>query len=339
MLISDKSLMKTLHIGSIFIGLLATFSCKTKPGSDSESSGLYEKGAGWSGASVEVCFADAKPENAEWRRLVEQVLEEEVNERTNFRFTGFGMCSGSPRAKIEVIFQERAEYHGKSSIGAAQGKMASFLSHIIPNYKARNQVILAKSIPTFGKWKAVKSHEMQSVILHEFSHAMGLHHEHVRSDNSDGSYCADRRDQTMGKQKELAPNAVQVGKYDIESVMNHWCHPNFANRFLSLSRGDVATVNTLYPKGPGNNRGYQFRCESAERLRECLVYRNPDVGIGSCYQKHDDGSPELKECLVSCVIAACRGGELVCGEADKLLACAKAEGGNACFDAGRGDCH
>ncbi len=73
--------------------------------------------------------------------------------------------------------------------------------------------------------------------VHEFGHALGLAHEHERTDAPN---CNDQQRQSQ------TSNLVYVGKYDPSSIMNY-CKSNNIN---SLSAGDVGGLNFLYPKAP-----------------------------------------------------------------------------------------
>ncbi len=328
--------MPNLRACSVIVALVAAVACKPNVKTEGTTAGLYEKGAGWPGSTVEICFSERGSGTPELHKFVRSILEEEINAKTRFRFTGFNVCSKSPNSNVEVVFVDRsAEWKGKADIGAKQDWLRSTLSHLIPNYHARNKVSFALSVPAIpgtNSWGAVDQASLQGTILHEFGHVLGLHHEYYRSDNQEGVYC---KDKYAGAQNQI-PNAVQVGKYDTASVMNNFCHESWGRRFVSLSKGDVATINTLYPTGSGANQGYRLRCESMDRLKECF-HSDPLHGIGLCYQKYIDPS-QIRECIATCVASRCTGGDVVCENADSLIACAKAEGGYACLDSNHGKC-
>ena len=85
----------------------------------------------------------------------------------------------------------------------------------------------------------MESNCLGNIALHEFGHALGLHHEMNRSDIT-ASECPNKQ------YNEL--EAFNIGKEDHDSIMNY-CHlwgANGENQRLDLSDGDLATIDELY---------------------------------------------------------------------------------------------
>lgn len=143
----------------------------------------------------------------------------------------------------------------------------------------------------------------ESVWMHELGHAIGLLHEHARSDRDqyitiqwdnirDGmSVAFDRYDQRV-------PNGVDLGPYDFDSVMHYDSEvfsvaqdrPTMLKKDgsrvganIEISKGDAAAVNQLYADAPKEELDVfpgscQNRCEQPDMV---------DVGDGrqcSCHQ-------------------------------------------------------
>lgn len=91
--------------------------------------------------------------------------------------------------------------------------------------------------PAAGTWaRNFAVSQTRATAVHEFGHAMGLLHEHERSD-APGCGDYDRNIQNNDRN-------VFVGDFDANSIMNY-CH----NRDLTtLSEGDVAGLQYLYPQ-------------------------------------------------------------------------------------------
>ena len=113
-----------------------------------------------------------------------------------------------------------------------------------------------------------------TTILHELGHTIGLHHEHMRPDRD--HYIQVHKDnvrlitgwdeQTINENFDPQPDfGVMVGDYDTQSIMHYPGQlPGIDLPLFSkvkediasiggkghLSRGDIETVNTLYPRKP-----------------------------------------------------------------------------------------
>lgn len=327
-----------------FLALLSLLcACKSSKGEVGEVSGLYKSGSGWPGATASVCFSRSGIQSPNFQNTVREVLENEVNDRTSFQFTGFNPCSASKSDDIEVFFSDvptnpandagRASFIGKPEPEPIEQKVDDLLyglQHKYPNFSRKNLIYIPTKYRISSKNPlATASKEiLKNVILHEFGHAIGLYHEASRRDNKDGQYC----DQPgAGKQD---PRGIQVGPYDQASIMN-LCNKSFGFESMSLSKGDVAAIRTLYPNGPGGNYGYRLRC-GLEFTKNCRLPMAQKSPINWC-EGNDRDCREISG--EQCAIATCRGGSLVCEQPERFLSCLREKGGLACMGPTRGNCN
>jgi Astacin (Peptidase family M12A) len=180
----------------------------------------------WPKATVSVCFIKTTEATDTFRTLVQQTVVNGINNKTLFKFKGFGYCQNQ-KADVYIEVNEL----GRSSASIGQRNQTEFLG-----YKGRIRLFLE-----YLPGKKTPSFYMKNSILHEFGHVIGLHHEHLRDDSPS---CEKVRKDNVTHEK-VKDIFIKVGAYDQESIMNY-CNPNYQKIELSLSNGDIRTINTAY---------------------------------------------------------------------------------------------
>lgn len=212
-----------IHILPFSLIALTATACKTPDKSiPSTVKGLVvAENFRWPDGHADVCWKTPGFESE--KLLIKTALELEYNQKTNFRFTGFYECGANLEKKIVVDFDPAV--HPEANTGfSAKNLVKMFVppfSDLFPVCK--KSLDLAKVCLT-------------NVSLHEFGHSAGLIHEQDRIDSS----C----DEHKGN-----PDSTRqtIGTYDHESIMNA-CNPRYFSEILSISAGDIVSINTLYPK-------------------------------------------------------------------------------------------
>ena len=290
-------------VGLLIAGNFLFLACKTNNSdrdNSSDGKGLFQPDALWAHAHATLCFADHASGSQQLRAKIKAILEKEINERTAFRFDGFRLCSNSPDAHIEVRILSKGKANS-GSVGRPQNSIFNLLSHFIPNYRLREPMELYLS---WNTGISITDIEMHNIIVHEFGHALGLHHEQSRGDNADGSLC--------NKQVDPQPTgSLAVGSFDFNSIMNY-CNPYYFTKYITLSAGDIATVKTAYDAlATREGRGELLRCEK--------------VGLQKCIQSNGGAGCAVKYCL---------GGTYLCDNRSALEECLSGNGGLSCLAKG-----
>lgn len=179
----------------------------------------------WPSRTIPVCF-----EQEGFQTLKENITLRVTSEyeRAGFLLTGWNTClEDSPGIRIEFTKDgySQAEGFGKGIDGVKKGIKLGFLTD-------DEEIGISHSCSTNCQ---------ANTALHEFGHALGLHHEMNRPDRED---CASE-DQMKGKGE---PDAVQVGDYDSGSIMSY-CRLDQADendQLLSLSEDDIGVLQDRY---------------------------------------------------------------------------------------------
>lgn len=211
----------------IIIIALLLVSCKSIAPKVSRPEGLaVSKSFLWPDAEAEVCFKNKG--YAKEKRMIKEAVEREFNGKTSFTFTGFKDCQGKVANRVELEFVEGVAPHvtpGYPNGASATYKMFT-LKFVNDNFS------VCRSCKTEDK--CLQKVCMNNVTLHEFGHIVGLMHEQDRPDST----C----DKHRGKPHD---DARYIGTYDSDSVMNA-CNHSYSVELMSLSEGDIATINKLY---------------------------------------------------------------------------------------------
>jgi hypothetical protein len=172
----------------------------------------------WTQNPITVCFEQAHG-YVQDRAIIKQVISTEYA-RADIYFEGWDTCLEDDQG-IRISFDENAGMSQTKEIGK---KNAGLTQNLLMGFKSRCSTVFSGSVCE------------SNIALHEFGHALGLHHEMNRRDNQS---CT--QDQTVNE------DAMQLGPYDTRSVMDY-CFLYAANdklEALHLSEQDVAALKAL----------------------------------------------------------------------------------------------
>lgn len=173
-------------------------------------------------------------------------------DRTGIEFIGWTSCALAP--EFDIIIYGAYGYKnnkngpersllGSSNIGRAELDLKSLRKG--PGFIFLNQMN--------GPQEKFSTEKLILTALHEFGHAAGLRHEHIRRDAEDDENCTQRAHQYGELDDEPMSSARIIGNYDALSIMNYCYEWYFKNRqgfitqdMIRLSHLDIQTLLCMY---------------------------------------------------------------------------------------------
>jgi hypothetical protein len=249
-----------------FLVLLLT-ACNTREG-ESDVNGFGLQKTAFSSNIINVCWENRSQADVELRAARTELMTHISRQfgKTVVKLEGWTDCREPGSAKNEVRFTwwDKGEAPGIMVDGASQigngaiyGTRLKVLAQHIES-KVRAAPTLALNSEAWRealtlRGRAVALSDMQSKLLHEFGHAVGLLHEHAREDST-----CDKKERVEAHKAywqkadaglaAVMASIVRTKTFDDVSVMNY-CHLDRlmgTGKTAELSAGDVQTINLLY---------------------------------------------------------------------------------------------
>ncbi len=265
--------MKIWSVTISLAGSLSFLGCNSK--SDSDVSGIGLQKTAFSSNVVGVCWENRSLADVELKHLRPEIQRFVASEfsRTVVRMTGWGDCKNPSPQRNEVRFTwwdpgeaPNVFVDGQSQIGngSIYGPRLKALSQKVKS-DVRAAPTLAMNSEAWREWLNLRKQDfaladLKSKVLHEFGHAVGLLHEHVRIDST----CDKKekleihlkywRDSDVGL-AGVMKSIVGTKNFDESSVMNYCRIEEFqaTGKVVGFSAGDIQTINQLYAGAPKAN--------------------------------------------------------------------------------------
>ncbi len=235
--------MQKMRLSFLALTIVTALGACTKPQNSKPHGYVSHTDDRWPSSTITTCF-EQDGFDLDKSTVAAAVTSEFA--KAGFKYTGWEKCKDDESVDLRVQFE-------KDSEGSRVVDFGNRLKGL------PNGVILGLSHECLNEYSG--SHCQANVALHEFGHAIGLHHEMNRQDDVDCRY-----QQTSDRSGEQ--DATQIGDFDPNSIMNY-CkvfEANDKDEYLGLSEQDVATIRARYesPQAQLEATGFHILKDSAE---------------------------------------------------------------------------
>ena len=263
--------------------------------------GIGEPNVAWKKRQIHVCWHNAGKDNPsyapndfkiEQKLAVQQIVEQEYTvPRVGITFFGWEDCSTITNYDLEIYqdidilptnnlvdIYRKAKVEGFSVLGQGgrEEKTNEHDGYFNRNQQLSTMYLLYQPMFRIGSEFYKPTEELQATALHEFGHAAGLRHEHIRPEAKDDPNC---KNMNFVIDETILDSAINYEDYDPNSIMNYcWSStlglignvvnvlPNVPDQTLytvttnkktkkktyfirnGLSAKDISTLNKMYPK-------------------------------------------------------------------------------------------
>lgn len=278
--------------------LIMGFACKPRaPLTQTETKAIGDTRYIFSSPVITVCFEELGAENVAMqsaRQAIKAHVTGQFN-RSNVSLVGWKSCESFVDTEdgIRISFEGKNKFNSPSRYGQSNLGISNGHSHFAKNidgYTFQPTLTINYDVWTYKNTPGSMNLHAQNAntLLHEFGHALGLMHEHIRS-----SKCPNYGQQSFEQLKARQGFASWMEtytaseKYDPNSIMDY-CNIFDSNRMaktIPLSKYDIDIINKLYPVE---------KVEKTEESKGSILDTLNDVGKQDTYipEKSDDNENE-----------------------------------------------
>ena len=198
--------------------------------------GYVDATAVWPSYTIPVCWRETYETWSREKQLTENAVRDLIVKAANsgYRFADWSVCAGDRQPRIEIL----VDLTRPNSLVGRQRTQTAF---------GRNEALtlVHLNFTDYCPADEFRDNCLKVVAVHEFLHAIGFLHEHLRDEARRlNPTCVEDNSADM-KRDTTGIRPLKVTDYDADSIMNYCVFPDRYRQAIRLSARDIESIEKI----------------------------------------------------------------------------------------------